>query len=207
MNFKTVSLQYCSIPSTIYNVPATSNTIHFRHSTIVGDLSAALTPGFYTSGTFPAAVQSAINAVIGPATVTVAWNSVTFRLTVTCTAGQTIEILSGANNCFQTGWGLQGPALAVTGTTIMDLSGPSEVYLDIGFLQKTVTSAARLNFASFVVPLTQISGQYNDFYVNNTYLMASESSTLQEITCAIRDDTGAVVDLNGGNVTIILRGN
>lgn len=207
-NFRSVTLEYASIPNTIYTITRGKNAIYFQHSTYANPLKSGIPPGFYTSATFPTAVQNAINSnpFVIPNTVTVTLDPLTARLVCTCLPGQTISFFNGgADTCLATGFTTQGPANIVTATNIMDLSGTSEVLLDISSIQKTTSSATALNIGNFVIPFDVITGSYTSFNINNNFEMTSESANLQNVHVNVRDADGNIVDLNGANWTIILR--
>ena len=82
-NVKKITLQDAAIPLKIYNVTSNNNTILFDEGG--GNLTATITPGYYSMTTLMNAIQSAMTIASGALTYTANYSSSTYKVTISAT--------------------------------------------------------------------------------------------------------------------------
>jgi len=125
-----VSIEEVSFPNLVYGVNSTNNTVLFSENGSSTVLTAAIPEGNYTTGTFTAAVKSALDTV-GANTYTVVYNNVSGKLTITANSTNTFFIREyqdvigyDASGAFATSITGDHP-INISGTMYVDICSPS----------------------------------------------------------------------------------
>lgn len=207
-------LEFVQIPNTIYNIDSTNNQVYFEESGGGGTLTGSITAGFYDTGTFPAAVKAAMDAVTANAiTYTVSINADTNLMTITPSGG-TVAIQFGTNtsNSAAQPMGFSASdvatAASVTGDQVIDLSEPRT--LGIIFRDSDDRSSTRVSTGRYYSAQIPVNVSFGDVIfqreedLRNQLLYFTNPVSILEVEL-INIGTGNVVDLNGLHWSFCLR--
>lgn len=216
-NVSSAVLVAAELPLTYY-VFSAANRQNTSISVALGGgapVTATIPDGNYDRTTMAAAVQTAVRAATGDATVTVTIDAATMKCTV---AHPTLTVTVGATvSDRSTGWGLAyylgfpkaGVADAAapggaTGTSVVSLNPENYVLLEIdelnGLNQGAIYSSGGSGQRTFAkVPLNGNSYDFTFVYDKVTCVdLRPPTARLDKLTVAVRFHDGTLVDLNGG---------
>ena len=202
-----VTLQTAEVPNTIYNITndglRANNVIRFQESV---DLSATLTPGFYTTTSLMAEIgtqMTAASAALGSGwTYTATFSTSTLRVTISSGGGGNFAILATDPLCTTRkiiGFSrVQAAAGTQKGDAAVALSYPE--YLLVGI--DGVSLAESRYLAKIQMPASGGNIQYNS--INTAYpsrKIAQRGTCLSRVTLRLYDPAGLELDItamNGG---------
>lgn len=197
------------VPYTYYGISAYTNTLKFTtDGTTI--LTATVTPGNYTVGTFPAVLATALGTADGAATYTATYSTITQLMTITRSAG-TFQI-KYTDSTMKFVLGLTGDSTmtnpVVTGA--INLSGPNYLTLRSRALTEydsaPNTSAAELKQSYILYTANALIGPTGMVFSGTDSLtLLNKLCDFLTIDMQLEDDAGNPLDLNGGNWSVVIR--
>ena len=197
---KTLELMDIQIPIGWYNIRSPYNTFYFYQNTTA--LSATITPGNYTISSLSTALQTAINAVLTSATLSVTYSSTTNLLTIAINTG-TIKINNSTTNntvfntvvCGFTTDAQSGSS--ITAPCCYNLNYDLYVLLSLDNVESDFISTIP---TTFKIPVIVNSGNIlflDEIQTQNYVIQINNNISLSYIKITIRDRFGAVLNNNG----------
>lgn len=175
-----VKLVSSFIVNSVYNIDTHNNTMQFRFVDIAPPLdetkTVTLTPKQHDGASLAAALQTALNAITGLRTFTVAFDTATYKLTFTRTDGNgTFQLIVNQNNYAYEALGFELGTYPVAGadTTFtsdypVNLMGPSVLYIAIPGVNRAMLSKDGADyFAEIQLQDSFLSRNTNTFVSNS----------------------------------------
>lgn len=198
------------VPYTYYGINQYNNVLAFSlDGTTI--LTATVSPGNYTSGTFPAALATAMGVADGSATYTITYSDTTQLLTINRSAGLFMLKYDDSTMKFVLGLTADSPSLAITQTTgAMNLSGPDYLTLKSQTLTQYDSapnkSAAELKQRYILYTANALVGPTGMVFSGSDSLtILNKLCDFSTIDIQLEDDSGNLLDLNGGNWSLVIR--
>jgi hypothetical protein len=196
------SLKYASCPNVFDNIPAYANTLVITKQTGAVVHTITCPVGQYTSTTFITALQTAINAAIGPDTVAITISAQN-RLTFTWTGDS--YSFTFATSTIADKIGLTADiafAAASTMPNIINLVGESEVWIHSRTLNQSGLTEASGNFSVVgVLPLSVPYGGVAHMFEQDAALSQinfeprGSVKSFRSVDITLRNRTGTVLTL------------
>ena len=206
--FNKIELLSANIPLAGYNVNSYNNVIYWN-STIDGNRSAAITPGYYDSTSLPAAIVAAMNPG-GDITYTVTFSTVSGGFTITPSAG-TMKMTFGTNttNSAHTilGFTATDGVLAATAVSnqTADLSVPRALLVSISNTVNAIRSTDAQDIATFVIPTTQNTSNTQNFNLESNFAEWDETRDMQSFNMRLTTHGNVPYVMNGVDYMLIVR--
>jgi len=176
-----VDLVSLEMPNTIYNVDYWNNTLVYTTNAIT--YSVTVPPGAYTAGGFLTALATLMNTASG-STFTISTSGTNFLVTFT---NSVPFVLNFSNISNTMGYILGFPigvdttsGTSVTGTSAMNMSLPSYLYIYIQQINSNGTTTKTLmpSFPTFIIPITSNTAADITYY---EYLQGPYKLSQQQI--------------------------
>jgi hypothetical protein len=215
-NAKCLSLERFTICNTIYNIHSNNNYIVWRRSAI--DYQTSVPEGQYDATTLCTALATAMNNADAN-NYSLSYNPVTFHITVTGTNNFSLNwATSTANQASKTMYRELGflkvdtsAATSHTGQTVIDLSQPQYIMVEISTIAPHVITSAEVtssNRFAFIIPIESTGGELNVWERGETTyndLTFKTPITLDNFQVRIYDKNRILQDLEGSDWSMIIR--
>ena len=208
---KKIKVQSVVIPFTYYGVNANNNSFSITETTGTSVIAITLTPGNYTSSTFPTLLKTLLEAESiasgNSLTYTVSIVAATNKLLIEATGNFLVSV---ANSSRVTGFvSATTSAASATSQNVVYLSGTNNLYLRSNlamFLQRDSIIENNLTYNNVLkaVPIAANSGDIIYYqFADSEYL--NIETDLSDISLYLTDDDGFRVDFNGGEWDVTLQ--
>jgi len=166
-----IKLQHMSFYNTFYNVSATNNKLPNIISAQTTYPGVAIPVGIYTTPSFAAALQAALNSQGSGLTFTVTYNKLT--QTISISAGSAFQLVWAAESCYvqpSFNLGTTLSATSLTGPNVANLGRPTHPLFNITNLPSNYICAG-MNYdgTSFVIPIDAASEVLVSYNINSCY--------------------------------------
>lgn len=194
-------LRQVVLGNSIYNVTAGNNQVYFAESGM--SATATLTLGNYSASQLATELKTQMDAVGGQA-YTVAYSDTTHKYTVSAAANFGFEFESFTSNRAHRliGWDPVDDveALSLTSDTAIDLTPFHMVYFDLPASGSPITLSSGESTAVYVSSLSEFGGVSRQEYDGDVVLTFSRKT---QIDYRVHDHSGATIDLNGADWTMV----
>lgn len=216
INVNKLRLVEATIPLSYFIINSSNSTISFTE-TGTGTWFAILAPGNYTGTSIAAVIATAMNstgatgpfsAVVDPNTgiLTISTAGPTFRI-------NTVSVASDPSNIGRIlGFGSTATGFAVSHTSpgILNLAGPNELYITSSVVNGPLEEVIILSFPDVTnivdrIPVFQKIGTIQTLtqFDPSREVFISDPDTFVVLDIQVRLPGGAIVDLNGADVTLV----
>jgi hypothetical protein len=210
-DLKSVIVKHISFTNTVYNVTSKNNTLTVKIDATTYS-SVTITPGQYNSTQFKTALEAAATEF----DLVMTLDSLTYKYTLATTTP--VEWLTIDENPMAQVLGISVGSGALTTShtcaSVLNLSGIQNLFVRCSNLSFTNLVSSRTNVNSDVlciVPITSAFGA-NEQYISShseiddvDSLSTHSGKNIQKMGIKLTDDDGDVVDLNGSDITMILK--
>lgn len=194
------------MPLTFYNIASPNNKIYFNENST--NKTATISSGTYDFVTICTAVRTALdNASGGFATFTVTYSDTTNKLTISST--QNFSILHATNTSSSSGVSLgfttdTSAGTSQTGDSVLQLNIVQNLCFSINGFGGTFNPSNQQN-STFIIQCDEAAGSIFRYNSSEDYAVFIEFPTpANRIAVQIRDPSGSLIDLNGGNWSMLL---
>ena len=178
------------IPITFFNIGQYNNLINFTD--LAGSHTAVITPGFYTTATYIAAIGSSMTAVAGGSIYTAILNAIPQCLTITSSSSAfTLTFGTNQTNSSSTAMGFSaqntGSAFSQTGSGLVNVSQTRSFNISIN----NCVNISNLNGAgySFIIPVTGFTPSIQLYEPSTNFKQSFNiDSPCQTLNIAVYDD-------------------
>lgn len=201
---KSIQLKAVSLPITHYIIDDTNNIFYFG-----GALQAIIPPGTYDISDLQIIMKIQIEGVSGGISVNISYSYATQFLTFEFSSAVTLNFSNTLNSIAEIlGFENQNYPSQTTHTSQypINLHPVPFFYININELTNNLRSSSN-DLATFVVFVSQISGQINYHFANNTYDCSTShipTSNLQHIHIQLKIRNNAPFTLRRANWTMLL---
>jgi hypothetical protein len=198
-----VELEHVFIPNTIYTIRTGINDT-LAVTVSATPYTATIAPGFYTVSTLPAAIVTALGAAVSNSWACTI-STTTGLITITGTTTFFFSFSTNATIALGKILGYNTSAVMTTGTTqtgtsVVNLSGPTHIYIHIFGLKDGARSSLQTMKPTFIVPINANAGDvilYNSKTGWNQCLYFGNDQILNDFAVYLTFQDGEQVNLNG----------
>lgn len=209
-----VHLMACSIPNVGNNISAAigNNAFTFTGS-ISGPGTVLFTDGFYSLNQVIARLESEINLVIAPSTISITQNQFTKKIVFAITGAETIQYdATGLNNTLGFTEPI-GPVSSISAQGLPTLNGSTVMYIhssdmanNTTYLSSDTGGIIDVNGA-FTIPVNVPYGSYQDYVANENLdrqVYGRNGKSLKNIRFTIRTNGGRELTEISDNFEVII---
>lgn len=193
------------MPNSFYNITSSNNTIVFNEG--IGDLTATLTPGAYTTSTLKTEIETRMNAA-GTQAYTWTYNGTTLLGTFSAAGA---FILKWASSTAYSVLGFTASntlsATSHTSTSVVQLNTPRDILIDIKEFSTTLITSDN-GSGNFVIPVDAASGSVSDYSAamhGAQCVDFGREMVIGTLNINVLARDGTSIDLHGGHWSMVLR--
>lgn len=204
---KSIELLTFSLPMTFYNVNENNNKIYFNDGT---DKIATLTPGNYDITDFLAELKTEMDSV-STITFTPTYSNISMKITITGDSAFTLTFGTNTTNSSSKILGFPdvdtSSSVTQVGTNTINLSVPLYINICIDGFSSSIKSSNHFDNATFCCHTFGNGSDVFTWNSSNSYeqIIPCTDDNIQSIHVIIKDYNNQLLELNGGNWSMLLK--
>jgi hypothetical protein len=199
-NVKSMTLLSTSIPLSNYIINDNNNILRFTDG--VTDFTATIVSGIYDYVTILTAIKTAMEATAYAGTITVTYDIVTYKFTITSTTPIILQFLNTTNSiAYILGFNAvnTGSAVSHIADSIGHLSTPPCLYITLDCFPNNCRTTNNEDNCTFIIFSQTISGHNSLHTTNTNYKIDTYQSinSIQNFNVCIKERGGLLFNMNG----------